>query len=76
MTKYIGPFQSENTSTGREMQTELQVEPSEAYPGLLDVGVFNYNTGSGVRTLYLDKAKAEGLRDALDAYLNDTLKED
>lgn len=68
-TRYIGPFPSENGQTGREMRTELRVEPSEGYPGQLDVGVYRWVDGECIRTLHLDRTNAALLRDALDEYI-------
>lgn len=71
MTKYIGPFQSEHGSSGREVRTELRVEPSEAVDGLLDVGIYRYTDGECIRILRVDKENATKLRDALDEYIKE-----
>lgn len=70
-TKYIGPLLSENASTGRSVEVEFRVEPSEAYDGKLDLGIFRYHDGEGIRTVYLDRSEAEKLRDGLSEWIEE-----
>jgi hypothetical protein len=69
-TIYIGPHAWEKVS-GAEVQRELRVEDSEAYPGQLQLGTFTYETGDQMGAAFLDRKQAAELRDALNAFLGE-----
>lgn len=73
MTAYVGPHQWEK-SDGREVVREFRVDSSEAHPGHLAIGTYNWSTGNDLGTAHLPREQVAGLRDALTAWLQETEK--
>lgn len=72
-THYIGggSLRSTHEGTGREANTELRVEPSDGRGDThLDLGIYGYTSGNGIRTVHLTREHAAELRDALNEWLS------
>lgn len=54
---------------GRAIKTELRVESSEGWTGMLDVGIYGYNSGDDLMLLSLDREQVEQLREACAKFL-------
>lgn len=68
MTSYIPSEHTERND--RSIKAEFRVEPSEAWPGLLDIGVYGHHSGNELILCTLTPDQVLDLKTALDTYLS------